>query len=473
MIRHFFYTFGNISFFILFAYFILVLIYYSILVFIGIFEARKRWRQNITDDYPLVYFSSYTLPVSVIIPAHNEEAWICDSLLSVANLNYPEFEIIVVDDGSTDKTFEVLNSTLGLEPVSVHYAKHFKSGIIRDTFKSTKYPNITVISKQSGMKKAGAVNAGLNVAKYAYICVIDADTILEPDALLKVMTQVEKDPDKIIGIGSYFGLVNNFKVENGRILSYDFSYNPLIAYQNMEYIRAYFGARLAWSAFNAMPNVSGGFGLWRRDVLYELGGYSSEFTCEDLEMTFRAHDYIVKNKDKDYKILMLPYYIGWTEGPSNIKSLISQRDRWQRVVNETLWKYRYMMFNPRYKWMGLVTVPYFFIYELLGVFVEVLSIILLGVGWVAGLISMKIYLIFFCFMVLCLALTSVMSLFAFIRDQKTFCLKYILYLIFLSLIEMFAYRWTTSFARLRGMVMALRGYKGHDQYIREKRAWAS
>ncbi len=471
MTQQFFYTFGNISFFILFTYFLLVLAYYSLLVLIGLFEERRRWWQNITDDYPLVYFSSYTLPVSVIIPAHNEEAWIRDSLLSVLNLNYPQFEVILVDDGSTDKTLEVLNSTLDLKPVDVHYVKHFKDGLVRAIFKSIKHHNVTVISKLSGLKKAGAVNAGLNMAKYKYICVIDADTVLEPDALLKVMAQVEKDPDKVIGIGSYFGLVNNFKIKNGRILSYNFSYNPLIAYQNIEYVRSFFGTRLAWSAVNAMPNVAGGFGLWRRDVLYELGGYSSEFTCEDLEMTFRAHDYIVKKKEKGYKILMLPYYIGWTEGPSNIKSLVSQRDRWQRVVNETVWKYRHMLFNPKYEWMGLITMPYFLLYEMMGVFAEVISLILLCAGWITGLISIKTYLAFFCFMLLSQALMTIMSLFAFVRDQETFCLKYILYLIFLSFIELLGYRWITSFAKLRGMVRASLGYKGHDQYVREKRRW--
>jgi hypothetical protein len=109
----------------------------------------------------------------------------------------------------------------------------------------------------------------------------------------------------------------------------------------------------------------------------------------------------------------------------------------------------------------------------MGVFVEVIGIVLLGAGWATGLIDVKTYLAFFCFMVLCQAIMSAMSLFAFIRDQKTFHIKYVLYLTILGLIEMFAYRWITSFARLRGMVMALRGYKGHDQYVREKRAWVS
>ena len=315
--------------------------------------------------------------------------------------------------------------------------------------------------------------AGLNVAKYKYVCVIDADTIVEQDALLKVMAQVEKDPDKVIGIGSYFGLINGFKIKDGRITDYSFSYNPLIAYQNLEYVRSFFGNRIAWSSFNAMPNVAGGFGVWRRDVAYELGGYSTEYTCEDIEMTFRAHDYVVKNKDKGYRILMLPYYAGWTEGPSNIRSLVSQRERWQRVINEVVFGYKHMLFNPRYRWMGFFTMPYFLFYEVLGVFVEVISLAAVVWAWIVGILDVRIFLAYFCFMLLCQALISIMSIFTFVYDQKVFRLKYIIYLIFLSLVELFWYTWIISFSRLIGMFRSFFRYRGYDQYVREKRVKTS
>ena len=469
MIREIFTSISNTVFYILFGYFLLMLTYYALLTMIGLAEARRQWRQNIMDDYPLLYFSSFTLPVSIIIPARNEEDWIHDSVLSAVNLNYPEFEVVVVDDGSTDKTIEVLTKTLDLRVVEAHYVKHFKDGKVQNILKSNKYPNVTVVSKSPGFKKAGAVNAGLNVAKNKYVCVIDADTILEPDTLLKVMAQVEKDPEKVIGIGSYFGLVNGFKIKDGRILDHSFSYNPILTYQNLEYIRSFFGNRIASSKFDATPNIAGGFGLWRKDILYELGGYSSEFTCEDLEMTFRVHDYIAKNKEKKYKMLTLPYYAVWTEGPSNIRSLVSQRDRWQRVTNETVWSYRHMLFNPKYKGMGMVTLPYFLIYEVFGIFVEVSSLLLIGTGFILGVFSTPVFLTYFFFMLLAQALVSAMSLFAFARDQKAFRLKYIVYMLFLGMIEMFCYRWITSFARLIGTIRTFLNQRTYEQYVREKR----
>ena len=464
---------STVAFFVLLGYFLLLLLYYAFLVIVGFFEERKRWRQNLTDDYPLLYFSSFTLPVSIVVPAKNEEEWIRDAVLSILNINYPEFEVIVVDDGSTDWTLKILDELLDLRSVDTHYVKHFKDGKVRSILKSAKHPNVTVIAKSAGMKKAGAVNAGLNIAKYKYVCVIDADTVLERDALLKVMAQVERDPERIIGIGSYFGLVNGFKIKDGVITDHSFSYNPIVAYQNLEYIRSFFGTRIAWSAFNAMPNVAGGFGVWRRDVLYELGGYSTEYTCEDIELTFRAHDYLVRKKEKGYRILMLPYYSGWTEGPGNIKSLISQRDRWQRVINETAWGYRHMFFNPKYKWMGMLTLPYFLIYEVMGVFVEVISILLVAIAWAVGILDLRVFLAYFCFMLLSQALISVMSIFAFVRDQKVFRLKYIVYLIFLSLVELFWYTWIISFSRLLGMFRSFLRYRGYDQYVREKRVRTS
>ena len=451
------------------GYFVILTIYYIFLAVVGSIEEMKKAMEGESEDYSLFYFSSLKLPVSIILPAHNEEDWITDSLQSLLNINYPEFEIIVVNDGSTDGTFDILNNILKLKPVDVVYIKHYKDGRLRGVLKSENYPNVTVIDKDAGNKKAGAVNAGLNMAKHEYICVLDADTILERDALLKVMAQVEKEPDKVIGVGSYFGLVNGFKIKNGAIMDRSCSYNPIVAYQNIEYIRSFIGNRLAWSRYNAMPNVAGGFGVWRKDVLYELGGFSGEFTCEDIELTFRAHDYIVKNKGKGYKIVMLPFYVGWTEGPDNIPALIMQRNRWQRVVNETVWRYKYMTCNPKYGFFGFMAMPYFVLYEVLGVFIEIVSIAFVAAGWALGVLNINIFMAYLLFMLLSQSFVSLLSLLAFVEGQRLFKIRYIVYLIMLTLTEFFFYRWIISLSKIIGTISSLRGIRSFDQYDRAKR----
>ena len=424
-------------FIVSFGYFFVLTVYYIFLALIGSLEGTKRIFQSDTEDYSLFYFSPLKIPISIILPAHNEEEWIADSLKSLINLNYPEFEIIVVNDGSTDKTFDILNELLKLIPLDANYIKHYKDGRVRGILKSERYPNVTVVDKDRGNKKAGATNAGLNMAKHDYVCVVDADTILERDAILKVMAQVGREPDKVIGVGSYFGLVNGFKIKDGAIMDHSFSYNPIVAYQNIEYIRSFIGNRLAWSRYNAMPNVAGGFGIWRKDVLYELGGYSNEFTCEDIELTFRAHDYIVKNKEKGYKIIMLPYYVGWTEGPSNVSSLILQRNRWQRVINETVWRYKYMTCNPKFGLFGFLAMPYFVLYEVLGVFVEVISVALVAIGWAMGVLQLNVFFAFLIFMLLSQAFVALLSILAFVERQKLFRLPYLIYLVMLTCVEFF------------------------------------
>lgn len=452
------------------AYFLAVMVYYIFLALVGSLEEMRKTLQGEGEDYSLVYFSTLKIPVTFILPAHNEEEWIADSLKSLINLNYPEIEIIVVNDGSTDETLGILNELLKLTPVDTIYTKHYKDGRVRGILKSEKYSNVTVIDKDAGHKKAGAVNAGLNLAKNDYVCVMDADTILERDALIKVMAQIGREPDKIIGAGSYFGLVNGFKIKDGAIMERSFSYNPIVAYQNIEYIRSFVGNRLAWSRYNAMPNVAGGFGVWRKDILYELGGFSKDFTCEDIELTFRAHDYMAKNRGKGYRIIMLPFEVGWTEGPSNISSLISQRNRWQRVTDETVWKYKYMTFNPKFGMFGFLTMPYFIIYESFGVFIEVLSVAMIAAGWWMRVLDVRIFLAFFLFMALSQAFVSLLSILAVVERRRPFKLGYTMYLVLLTCVEFFFYRWIISVARISGTIDFFRVKKSFDQYSRAKRA---
>lgn len=459
-----------VIFLISFSYFVILTVYYLMLALIGLLESQKRVEGERNEDYPLFYSSSFAIPVSLVIPAHNEEEWIRDCLMSVLNLNYPKFEVIIVDDYSSDATPKILNDMLGLFPVDALYTKHYKDGKIETIFKSSKYPNVTVMRKSaSSLKKAGTVNAGLNLARYEYVCALDADTVLEPDALLKVMTQVQKDPEHIIGIGSYFGLSNGLKIKDGRIIDRSFSYRPIIAYQNLEYIRSFIGNRLAWSRFNAIPVIAGGFSVWRRDMIYDTGGYSAEFTCEDMEITFRAREYSLINKDKHYRIEMMPYYVGWTEGPANIRSLISQRERWQRVINETVSKYRHMICNPKYGAFAFLTLPYFVLYEIWGVFFEIVSIVFLALGASMGLLDTKVFLAFLALMLLSQSFISLLSILVFVRSQRIFRTRYVAYMMFLSIVEFFWYRWILSMAKVVGTYRFLKGAKTFDQYQREKR----
>jgi len=451
------------------AYFIFVILFYFLLALVGFIEGMRNMRQSKEEDYPLVYMSTTVVPVSIIIPAHNEEEWIADSVSAAVALNYPKFEVIIIDDGSTDKTFEILYRMLDLKPVDMPYLKHYKDGHVRGIYKSIKHPHVTVIHKFSGVKKAGALNAGLNIAKHDYICSIDADTVLEPDALLKVMAYVEKDPEKIIGIGCYFSLANGLKIKNGRVVEKTCSYNPILAYQNIEYIRSFIGSRIGWSRYNAMPIVAGGFAVWRRDILYKLGGFSAEFTCEDIEFTFRAHDYAVQNKDKGYKINVLPYHVGWTEGPDSIVSLISQRERWQRVTNETIWRYKYMICNPRFGAFAFLTLPYFVIYEVLGVFFEMSSIGLFAIGWAAGVVDKVAFLIFLALMILSQTFISLISIFSFVRSHRLFNLPYVCYMVLLSFVEFIIYRPIISVAKVVGTYRYFNKIKSHDTYVRTKR----
>lgn len=458
-----------ISFLVFFGYFLIVTVFYIILAVIGFFEERKRNLQGQTEDYPLLYFSSAASSVSIIMPARNEQEWIKDSVLSILKLNYPKFEVIIVDDGSTDNTLKILEGLLQLEAKDIPYIKHYKDGLVKEILKSRIYPNVTVISKMAGVKKAGALNAGLNIAKNDYVLAIDADTVLERDVLLKVMAHIERDPEHIVGAGSYFGISNGLTIKDGNILNYTFSNNPILVSQNMEYIRSFIGQRIAWSRMNAMPTVAGGFGIWRKDMLYELGGYSTEFTCEDIELTFRAHDYIVKNKSRRYKIIMLPYYSGWTEGPSNIFSLIKQRSRWQRVTNETVYTYKYMLFNPRFGAFGWVVLPYFIFYEVLGSFFEVISVGMVALGAFLHLLDIKIFLAYLFFMIFSQIFVSLLSLLSFVRAKKFFGFNYILYMVILNFLEFLWYRWIISIAKFQGMYSYLKGERTFDQYVRQKR----
>lgn len=352
----------------------------------------KRLLESRYTDFDLLAHSYLTIPVSIIIPAYNEERGILNSIHSALNLRYPEFEVIVINDGSTDNTLEILQSEFNLEPQDIFYPTPLKTKPIRGIYRSKEHENLWIIDKENG-SKADAQNAGYNFAHNRYVVATDADSIFEAGGLLRISRLVNLDPAKVIGIGGQIRVGNGIEVKDGRTIKKQLPGSLVCLFQVVEYLGSFLGNRIGWNELNSVIVLSGGFGMWRKDTVFELGGATTETTHEDIEMTFHAHEYFHANH-RPYKIEFVPDPIVWTEVPDTWRGLYIQRRRWQRVVIEVCWRYRHMMLNPRYGTMGMIGIPYLVIYEIFGPFVEVFSYLVIVYFFATGVLSINLFLLF-------------------------------------------------------------------------------
>ena len=260
------------------------------LVVVAFVENVVRRHEHASQDFDVLGESRFTIPVSVIVAAYNEETAIVSTVESLLGLEYPEFEVIAVNDGSGDGTLDRLIEAFELEPYQVFVRHVFPTEAVRAIYRSAAHPNLVVVDKENG-GKSDALNAGLNVARFRYVCGVDADTVFDREALLKGMRRVVEDPARIIGVTSHLTIAEDparaMAAPPGRR---PIDRRPFMAYQHLDYLRAFFNNRLAWSRLGFMLCAVGAFQIWRRDVLEEVGGYSRTFTCEDIELTFRVHE---------------------------------------------------------------------------------------------------------------------------------------------------------------------------------------
>jgi cellulose synthase/poly-beta-1,6-N-acetylglucosamine synthase-like glycosyltransferase len=304
------------------------------------------------------FASPLTPPISVLLPAYNEEAGIVESVRSLLSLRYPEFEVVVVNDGSTDGTLTRLAETFDLVPVR----KALRT--------SRRHPELLVLDKENGGGKADAVNAGINASRYPYFCVLDADGMLEEDALIRVAKPMLDDPDLIAATGGIVRILNGCRVQHGRVEEVRLPRSRLATLQVVEYLRAFLVGRIGWSRMRSLLIISGAFGLFRRSLVEAAGGFSRDTVGEDFELVVRLHRYL-RDRGEEYRIAFVPDPVAWTEAPEDFASLARQRRRWQRGLVETLWRHRRLTFNPRYGMVGMVAFPYYIVFELLGPLIEV------------------------------------------------------------------------------------------------------
>jgi cellulose synthase/poly-beta-1,6-N-acetylglucosamine synthase-like glycosyltransferase len=268
--------------------------------------------------------SRLTPPITILMPARNEEKSVCVAVKNLLDLDYPAVEMIVINDGSTDSTLERLSKEFQLRPVKAVYVAETITAPVRQLYRSAVAPNLLVIDKDSGGSKADAVNAGLNAATSPYICVVDADSVLERDSLLRIMTPVLADPKRVVAVGGIVRVLNGSEIKDGRIGRVRLPRKSIEVLQVIEYLRAFLIGREAWGRQNMLMIISGAFGVFRTNLVRAIGGYRSHAIGEDIDLVTRLHRHL-RDKREEYEIQFVPDPVCWTEAPSDLKSLRSQR----------------------------------------------------------------------------------------------------------------------------------------------------
>jgi len=337
-----------------------------------------------------IFRSPLTPGISVLVPAYNERAVIVESVRSLMALRYPLHEVVVINDGSTDDTLQALVLAFDLAPVRLAVRDTIDTASIVSTYVSRRHPNLLVVDKENG-GRSDALNAGLRVARHPYVCVIDADSLLEGDALLKVAKPILDDPELLVATGGTIRIANGCRVDHGRVVDVRLPSSRLATIQVLEYFRAFLVARVGWSRLNALGIISGAFGLFDRKLLETVGGYWTDTVGEDFELTLRLHHHL-RQRAEAYRIAFVPDPVCWTEVPEQFGTLARQRRRWQRGLWQGLRRHKRMMLNPRYGLVGMMAMPYFIFFEFLSPLFSLAGIILTIVLFVLGELSIPYFL---------------------------------------------------------------------------------
>lgn len=398
-------------------------------------------------------------PIALLAPAYNEELLIVQSIRSLLSLRYPSFEVIVINDGSKDATLQTLIDAYDLRPIQRHFDLAVGHEPIRGIYGAAHQPRLIVVDKENG-GKADALNAGINVSRAPIFCSMDADSLLEPDALLRAVRPFVEDPERTVAVGGTVRLANSCVIRDGRILEVRPPRNWLAILQTVEYLRAFLMARLAWSRLNALTIISGTFGLFRRGRVIEAGGYTRGTVGEDMELVVKLHR-LMRDKGVPYRVAFVPEPVCWTEAPEDLTILGRQRARWHRGALETFERH---WVKPRYGRLGPVSFGDIFLVDVLGPIVELLGYVLIPAFWLLGLLSVE-YLL--AFLAVSFTFGVVISVGALALEESSLQrfprARDLVLLTVAAVLENFGYRQINNFWRLRGTW----------QYLRRSQSWGA
>ena len=443
------------------AFNVFILFYFAVLngtyliLSLAAFRSLRRYIDRLEslqiDD---LISSSGGLPISLIVPAFNESATIAPAIRSLLTLMYADYEVVVVNDGSTDDTLDVLLAAFDLDPIVRVPTSTIPASSVHAIYQGVRHPNLVVVDKANG-GKADALNVGLNYSRSALFCAMDADTILEPDALARIVRPFLEDASTV-AVGGIVRIANGCTIDGGSVDDVRMPRSILARFQVLEYLRSFLAARVGWNAIGATLIISGAFGAFRRSVVADAGGFDTTTVGEDMELIVRLHRHC-RDLGRPYRIEFIPDPVAWTEAPETIAQLGRQRDRWQRGLAQVIGRHRRMVLNPKYGVPGMVALPYFVAFELLGPVVEVLGYVAFVAAVVTGRAS-PAYTV--AFLALAVFLGTAISVAAVALEELSFR-RYrrfgdLLVLLGVALIENFGYRQMSTLWRLRGLVSAAR-----------------
>jgi len=434
----------------------------------SLFALARHLQARSLDDLPRTW-AGFDPGVSVLVPAYNEEATIAASVRSMLQLDYPEFEVIVINDGSRDATMDALRREFALSPLPEPYWRRLAVKPVRCIYRSTMYPQLRVIDKENG-GKADALNAGINAARHPLFCGVDADSILERASLRRVVSPFLEDP-RTIATGGTVRIANGCEVRDGFLVKVGLPRNLLALLQIVEYLRAFLFGRLGWSPLNAVLIISGAFGVFDKESVVAVGGYRHDTIGEDMELVVRLHRWHRLHRIP-YRITFVPDPICWTEAPESLQILKNQRIRWQRGLAESLSKNIALLCHPRGGAAGWLAFPFMVIFEWLGPLIEVAGYIFMIIAYAAGLVATDAFVLF---MLVALGFGIALSLSALLLEEMSFHIYekpgQLLTLLAMIIIENFGYRQLNSAWRLWGLLRWLSGSKASWGEMKRTASW--
>lgn len=438
------------------VYFLAINSSYLLLLVLASLEFARQLRRVPFAGYDEAHASPLTLPVSVIVPAWNEAVGIVEAVRGVLSLRYPEFEVVVVDDGSTDDTFTVLDAAFDLRAVPRRVPQDVVTvGGLVDVHVSASAP-LVVVRKENG-GRSDSLNMGVNAARYPLVCFVDADSLLDVDALLLVSKPFADDPARVVATGGVVRAVNDCAVRAGRVVDVRMPRTWLPRIQAVEYLRAFLMGRTGWSRLGALAIISGAFGMFRRDVVVQVGGLDVTNLGEDFDLVTRIHR-AMRRERREYRVVFVPEPVVWTEVPHTRAVLARQRRRWHRGLTQTLWRHRDMILNPRYGRIGLVTLPYYVVFELVAPLVELVGLVAMVAGLAVGAINVPFALLFtavaFGYAFLLTVAAAALEEFSFHRYRRW---RDLVLTVASAVVENVGYRQLTAVWRLQGLWDELRG----------------